>query len=724
MLIAIAALVLPANAPAQVPVLNVESLYGSSDFSTDQVRVSWLDDGRHYAVLEGDDDISDLYVVDISSGERSLLVSGADLIPPGADAPVTISTYEFSADGSKLLISTDVERIWRRSSQGTYYVWDLETKALTPVSTRPGHQQYAKLSPDATKVAFVRDNDIYVTELDSGRETALTEDGSENIINGTTDWVYEEELSLADGFRWSPDGRRIAFWRFDQTPIPEFYLLDQTTLYPTLNPVRYPKAGTANSEVKLGVVEIATGATIWIDAGAASEDYYLARMDFANSPDEIWFQKLNRHQNRMDLMLADVRSGESRVVMTDTDEAWIDIDFNSLVWIDDGKQFLYLSERDGYAHLYLFRRDGSLVRRLTSGDWEVLSTYGVDEERGIVYFSAAADGPLVRPLYSVGLNGRGLKRLTDPEGTHRISFDPTFSYYLDTYSSAGVPPTQTIRTANGEAVRTLADNKAIEETLAGLGLNSPEFITVPGADGVELNAWLIKPPDFDPSRSYPLLMYVYGGPGSQTVTDSWGGSRYLWHQILAAEGYLVASVDNRGTGARGAKFKKITYLNLGEYESADQIAAARHFAGLPYVDGDRIGIWGWSYGGYMASLTLFKGAGVFKAAIAGAPVTDWRLYDTIYTERYMRTPEENPEGYERSAPQAYADQLEGRLLLIHGTGDDNVHPQNTIQLVALLEEADKQFDLRLYPNQPHGIRGRNRQVNLYTMMTRFVLDNL
>jgi len=386
--------------------------------------------------------------------------------------------------------------------------------------------------------------------------------------------------------------------------------------------------------------------------------------------------------------------------------------------------FVYLSERDGYAQLYLFARDGSIVSKLTTGDWDVLNLYGVDERQKVVYFSAAADGPLSQPLYRVRLDGRDLTRISGPTGSHQVDFDPTYRYYVDTCSRAGMPPVQTLRRADGRVVRTLADNAAIRQKLDALELAPPEFLKIPLEGGVELNAWLIKPPDFDPGRRYPLLMYVYGGPGSQTVSDSWGGDRYLWHQFLAREGYLVASVDNRGTGARGARFKKMTYLNLGRYESQDQIAAARHFAALPYVDAGRIGIWGWSYGGYMAALCILKGADVFRAAISGAPVTDWRLYDTIYTERYMRTPQENPDGYAESAPLAYVDRLQGRLLLIHGTGDDNVHMQNTLQLVARLIEADRRFELRLYPNEPHGIRGETKRVNLYTLMTEFLQENL
>jgi dipeptidyl-peptidase-4 len=708
---------------AQEAGLTVERLYASQDFNTRQVQVRWANDGRYYTVVERDTQgLTDLYQVEIVSGDRQLLVRGTELLPPGADQPIGIDAYTFSVDHSKLLIATEQERIWRRSTRATYYVWEFANSTLTRVSANSGKQQYAKFSPNARQVAFVQDNNLYVTDLASGEEQALTSDGSENIINGTTDWVYEEELGLADGFRWSPNGERIAFWRFDQSPIETFYLIDETTLYPELKPVRYPKAGSDNSHVRLGVVEIGSGNTTWIDGSRVSQDGYIARMDFAANPNEIWFQRLNRHQNTMDLMIADVRTGESRSVMTDRDNSWVSI--NVPIWIKDGREFVYLSERDGYAQLYLFKRDGTPIRKITAGDWDVLNAYGIDEQNEVVYFTGAADGPLVRPLYRIGLDGDGFTRISETKGTHRISFDPSFTFFVDTYSEAGVPPVQTLRTANGDAVRTLADNAQLRSRIAALSLNPPEFTTISLENGLELNAWMIKPPDFDPSKQYPLLMYVYGGPGSQTVTDSWGGDRYLWHQLLATKGYLVASVDNRGTGARGVNFKKITYMHLGKYESYDQIAAAGHFASLPFVDGDRIGIWGWSYGGYMASLSVLKGGDVFKAAIAVAPVTDWRLYDTIYTERYMRTPDENPAGYKDSAPQTYAGDLKSDFLLVHGTGDDNVHPQNSYQLVELLENANKQFDFRIYPNKAHGIRGPGTRTNLFTLLTDFVLENL
>ncbi|OLC02075.1 MAG: hypothetical protein AUH78_22215 [Gemmatimonadetes bacterium 13_1_40CM_4_69_8] len=707
---------------AQAPALTVHSIWGTREFASDLVAPTWMKDGTAYTTTREDSaGHTDLYRVDALSGKTQLVVRGTDLVPPGAQQPVAIEEYSFSKDGAKLLIFTNSARVWRQNTKGTYYVWDFAAKRLTPVSEQPGYQMFAKFSPDGRMVGFVRANNIYVTDLATGAETGLTADGSDNVINGTSDWVYEEELDLRDAFRWSPDGRRIAFWRLDQTAIPRFYLIDADSLYPQLLPVRYPKSGMPNSEVKIGVVDLGTRQTTWVDVGG-DKDIYVAAMDFAGSPNEIWLTRLNRHQSRLDLLLADTQRGASRVIMTDADSAWVDA--NQPRWIDGGKQFLFVSERDGYDQVYLFNRDGSLVRRVTPGGWDVLHVYGVDEKKKVLYCSGAIDGPLGRPLVRIGLDGKGVTRISPEPGTHGVEFDPTFQLYVDTYSRAGVPPVQTLRRADGTLVRTLADNATLAARVAGLALARPEFITIKTADGVELNAWIIKPKGFDPSRRYPLLMNVYGGPGSQTVTDSWGGANYLWHQMLAHDGYLVASVDNRGTGARGARFMKMTYLHLGRYESADQIASARWFAAQPYVDPDRVGIWGWSYGGYMSSLSMFRGAGVFKAALAVAPVTDWRFYDTIYTERYMRTPEENAAGYAEGAPLAYADSLKGHFLLVHGTGDDNVHFQNSIRLVERLESANKQFDMRIYPNKTHSIAGGNTRENLYGLFTAWLEKNL
>jgi dipeptidyl-peptidase-4 len=706
----------------QAPPLTVHAIWGSREYASDLVDVAWMKDGKAYTALEDDaSGKTDLYRVDALTGTKQLLVRGADLVPPGGGKPIAIEEYRFSADGSKLLVFTNSARVWRQNTKGTFFVWDVPGRRLTPVSTRPGYQQFAKFSPDGRMVGFVRDNNLYVTELATGAETALTADGSENVINGTSDWVYEEELNLRDAFRWSPDGRRIAFWRLDQTAIRSFYLVNHDSLYPTLVAVRYPKAGTPNSTVKIGVTEIATGRTSWVDLGV-EQDIYIAAMDFADSPNELWLTRLNRHQNRLDVLLADATSGASRVITTDRDSAWVDA--HEPLWIGNGKQFLLLSDRDGYRQLYLFNRDGSLVRRVTPAGWDVLDVYGVDEAARALYFTGAIDGPLGRPVLRIGLDGNGLRRLSSELGTHAAAFDPMFRLYVDTYSRAGVPPVETLRRADGTLVRPLTGNLALLRKVDALRLRAPEFLKVPTPDGVDLNGWIIKPRDFDPAKRYPLLLFVYGGPGSQTVTDAWGGAPYLWHQMLAQDGYLVASVDSRGTGARGAKFQKMTYLHLGRYESADQIAAARWFGRQTFVSADRIGIWGWSYGGYMTSRTVLLGGAVFKAAIAVAPVTDWRFYDTIYTERYMRTPQENPTGYDESASLTYADSLKSSFLLVHGTGDDNVHFQNSERLVERLEAANKQFDMRIYPNKTHSIAGGATRENLYNLFTSWLKAHL
>jgi dipeptidyl-peptidase-4 len=707
---------------AQTTRLSVESIFGGDYYESDLVPVQWSAEGPYFTITEeGSTGGVDIYRLDARSGARQLLVRQSDLVPQGQRQPIEIESYEFSRDGSKLLIFTNSVQVWRQNTKGEFYVWDLSRKRLTPVSTQPGLQQFAKFSDNGRLVGFVRENNIFVTDLRSGRETQLTHDGSENIINGATDWVYEEELDLRDAFRFSPDGSRIAFWRFDQTVIKPFYMTDDLSLYPELLPVRYPKAGEANSEVRVGVVEISSGAVTWIDLGGEC-DIYVARMDFASSSDEVWLTRLNRHQNRLDLLLADVHTGESRVIFTDSDDAWVEN--NEPLWIRGGRQFLFQSERSGYNQVYLWDRDGTLVNRVTPGEWDVLGVYGFDDENDWLYYTGAGDGAAKRPLYRVDLDGRNFTRVSTESGSHEILFSADFSLYVDTYSTAGVPPTQTLLTADGRVVRTICDNRTLAERVQALNLPVPEFFSLPGADGTPLNAYIIRPQDFNPGRQYPLLMYVYGGPGSQTVRDSWGGQRYLWHQLLASDGYLVASVDNRGTGARGRDFKKQTYQRLGELEAADQIAAARYFGTQPFIAASRIGIWGWSYGGYMSLMSMFLGEGVFKAAIAGAPVTDWRLYDTIYTERYMRTPQENAGGYRNGAPLNHVAKLVGDLLVVHGTSDDNVHFQNTLQLVHYLEQAGKQFDMRIYPGQRHGFGGATTLVNQYELFTEWLRRKL
>jgi dipeptidyl-peptidase-4 len=706
---------------AQTTELSVATIFGDGEFASDLIEAKWTPDPMYFTVLEENGDLADLYRVDARSGDRQLLLRGTDLVPRGESTPIAIEEYEFSSDGSKLLIFTNSVRVWRSNTKGEYYVWDFNRRRLIAVGEREGLQMFAKFSPDGRYVGFVRDNNIFITEIRNGRERQLTFDGDENIINGTTDWVYEEELGLQDAFRFSPDSRKIAFWRLDQTVIKPFYMIDQLSLYPELMPVRYPKAGEANSEVRIGVVEISSRDATWIDLGEET-DIYVPRMDFAGSSDEVWFTRFNRHQNRLDLMLADVRTGESRIVTTETDDAWVE---NSMpLWIDNGVQFLLESERDGYNQVYRYDRSGTLINRVTPGEWDVLDVYGVDEQHDVLYFSGTGDGRAKRPLYRVSLDGAGFERVSSGSGSHDVDFNVDYSMYVDEYSTIGLPPTKTLHESDGATVRTLSDNQQLISRIQALAAAVPEFIRIPVRGGLELDGYIIRPPDFDVGKLYPVLMYVYGGPGSQRVRDSWGGDRYLWHQSLAQLGYLVVSVDNRGTGARGRDFKKQTYLKLGQYETEDQIAAARYLGSLPFVDNSRIGIWGWSYGGYMSLMSMFQGEGVFKAAISVAPVTDWRLYDTIYTERYMRTPRENPAGYRDGAPLNHAYKLSGDLLVVHGTGDDNVHAQNTIQLIQQLEDAGMQFDMRLYPNKTHSIAGAVTRVNLYSLFTRWLQENL
>ena len=700
--------------------LTVERIYGSDDFSGQSVSVRWMPDGLHWSTIDQDSaGHSELWQVDARTDQREKLVSAAELIKEGSEEPLQIEGYTFSTDGRRLLIFAESQQVWRARTKGHYYVFDFPTRRLIPVSDGDGWQMFAKLSPDGRQVAYVRDNDIFVNDLSSGEEQRLTFDGSETIINGTTDWVYEEELGLRDAFRWSPDGSKLAYWRFDQSPIRTYWLVDAMPLYPELNGVRYPKAGEANSTVRVGSVELASGETTWFDIGS-DEDIYIARMDWAASSDEVVIQRLNRHQSQLDLLLGDANTGQTSLLFSERDEAWLNAN-NDLHWIDNGEGFTWTSDRDGFSHVYLYDRSGRMVRQLTRGNWDVTALHGVDEAGGQIFFTAASESPTTRSVYRAPLEGGDMTRIAGGRGTHSARFSPDFSFFTDTYSSIGTPPvTRLRRVADGSEVRVLADNAELAGKLEGLDLREPEFFTVQGDDGSMLNAWIIKPRDFDPGKTYPLLLYVYGGPGSQTVRDSWGGTRYLWHQMLVRDGILVASVDNRGTGARGREFEKQVYLRLGQLETADQLAAIRQLGDLPYVDASRIGIWGWSYGGYMALMTSLLGGNHVAAAIAGAPVTSWELYDTIYTERFMRTPQENPEGYSIGAPLTHAEGLEGELLIIHGTADDNVHPQNTLKMVSELEQAGKQFDMRLYPGQRHGVRGRVLSVNLYEMMTAFL----
>lgn len=720
--VAVAPIPMRAQADAE---MTLEQIHGSGDLSARAWTGTWMADGESWARIDTNEAGTSLVRVDADDGDIEALVASSELILDGADEPLVIESFTFSPDETRVLLFTNSTQVWRSRTRGLFWVFDLDSRTLTPVSRNPGWQMFAKFSPDGSRVAFVRDHDLYLTDLATGAERRLTRDGSESIINGTTDWVYEEELGLRDAFRWSPDGRRIAYWQLDQSPVQDFALLDETSLYPEVSAVRYPKAGTANSTVRVGSLDLETGVTTWFRTDP-DDAYYIARMEWAASAEEVMIQTLDRHQSRLELLLGDAATGDTRSILVEESATWVDVS-DDFAWIDGGARFIWTSDRDGWQHIYLYGRDGGLERQLTSGEWDVTGVSGIDEDEGRIFFSAAYRGPLGRSVLAVDYEGEVTPILDGERGTYGATFSPDFERVIHTYSTIDRPPVVTLarlRRDEAREIRVLEDNAALVARLEGFGLAAPEFMTVDAADGTPLNGYIIKPADFDEDGSYGLLMYVYGGPGSQTAVDSWGGSRYVWHQFLAQRGVLVASVDNRGTGARGRDFKKQTYLRLGELETADQLAAARQLGALPYVDAGRVGIWGWSYGGYMTLMTTLQARGAIAAGVSVAPVTDWKLYDTIYTERYMRTPAENAAGYRAGAPLEYADQLEAPLLIIHGTGDDNVHSQNTIQMIDALEQAGKQFDMRLYPNKRHAIAGGPTRLNLFEYISRFIFRHL
>lgn len=675
-----------------------------------------MKDGQHYcSTVKGN-----ILIYSYKTGEVvDTLVRGSDLIPTGEDKPLSVRSYTLSQDEEKVLIPTDTERIYRWSSKSNYYIWDIRKKELSELSVN-GKQRLADFSPDGTKVAFVRENNLYLKDLASGAEKQLTEDGLDgHIINGTTDWVYEEEFGFTKGFFWSPDGKKIAYYRFDESEVVEYDLQMWGDLYPSTYKYKYPKAGEDNSLVTIHVYDLEKEESTAVDIGSET-DQYIPRIKWTKNPDLLSIQRMNRLQNKLEILLADTQTAKSKVIYEENNKYYIDIT-DHLTFIDDD-HFLMSSEADGYFHIYYYDFEGNLIKQLTSGNWDITDIAGYDAKRKLVFFEAAQSSPLNREVLSVNLKG-DIKLLSSRTGTNHARFSSNFDYFINTYSDANTPSYITLNRYNGKEVRVIKDNQALIDKVKEYGYTNREFFTIPVEDGIELNAWKILPKDFDPSRKYPVLMYVYGGPGSQTVSNSWGGGQ-LWYQMLAQQGIVCISVDNRGTGYRGEEFKKMTYLQLGKYETIDQIAAAKYMASLPWVDEDRIGIFGWSYGGFMATLCLTKGADIFDVGIAVAPVTNWKYYDNIYTERFMRTPQENPEGYEDNSPINFTDQLQGKYMLVHGTADDNVHVQNAIDLITALVNSDKDFDLMLYPNKNHGIYGGNTRYHLYQRLTNFLLDNL
>ncbi len=633
-----------------------------------------------------------------------------------------IDSYTFSPDEKSILIANNTNQIFRHSFTADYYLYDTTTKKVSKVFDF--QVQEPTFSPDGKKIAFARDNNLFVYDIVSKQITAITSDGKKNsVINGITDWVYEEEFAFVRAFDWSKDSKKVAYIRFDESQVPEFSMsMFKKDLYPTVETFKYPKAGEKNSEVSLHIYDIASKGTQKVNLSQYA-DFYIARMKWTNEANVLSAQVLNRHQDNLDLLFIDGNSGATKVALNEKDKAYIDVTDN-LTFLKDNS-FIWTSEKDGFNHIYLYDKTGKLKNQVTKGNWEVTNYYGFDEKNNTVFYQSVENGSINRDVYSINLNGKNKVRLSKSTGTNAATFSPNFQYFITTFSSATQPTTYTLNEAKkGAQVQVIENNEVLATKLKGYDLPAKEFFVLKTAKGNELNAWILKPKDFDPNKKYPVFMYQYSGPGSQQVNNDWNGSDDYWFQMLAQQGYIVACVDGRGTGFKGAAFKKVTQKELGKYEVEDQIDAAKVIGNYPYVDKNRIGIWGWSYGGFMASNCILKGADVFKMAIAVAPVTNWRFYDSIYTERYMQTPQENATGYDENSPINHVNKLKGKYLLIHGSGDDNVHVQNSMQMIEALIQANKQFDSQIYPDKNHGIYGGKTRIQLYTKMTNFIKENL
>ncbi|MHA7108549.1 S9 family peptidase [Sunxiuqinia elliptica] len=640
------------------------------------------------------------------------------------------SAYSFSDDETKILLTTEREQIYRHTFSANYYVWNSVTEELAPLSEK-GKQQEATFSPNGERVAFVRDNNIFIKTLRFGTENQVTNDGQKNaIINGVPDWVYEEEFAFSKAFAWSPDSKFLAYIRFDETDVKEYSMkmfqgkspsLKENASYPGEYTYKYPKAGEQNSLISVFSYDLKSKTKIEVDLGEET-DIYVPRLKWTADANDLAVFRLNRRQNKIDVLFANPHTGDSRLFFTEKNDRYIGEDFlDDFIFLPDNDYFVVNSERDGFSHLYLYDRQGFEVRQLTQGEYDVTDFYGFDSKKKIFYYQAAKKSPMQREVYYVSLDKKKQGTLSPKEGTNKAVFSSGFQYFINEYTSLDTPKTFSLYDNKGSLVRVLEDNKALNEKLSEYTISSKSFFNFETSEGVSLNGWMIKPLNFDESKQYPVVMTQYSGPNSQQVLDRWSVS---WYNYLAQEGFLVVCVDPRGTGARGQDFRKVTYMQLGKYESDDQVEAARYLTTLPYVDKNNISIWGWSYGGFMTLLSMEKGGDLFKAGVAIAPVANFKFYDTVYTERFMRTPLENPDGYEDNAPLNHPEGITGRLLLIHGSADDNVHLQNTMEMAEALVQANVQFDMAIYTNRNHGIYGGNTRMHLYQRVTDFLKNQL
>lgn len=701
--------------------ITLEDIWSKGTFRTDYVYgLRSMNDGLHYTTLDRDRGGQVINKYSYKTGDLvEPILQSIVLTPDESGKPLNIESYSFSADETKLLIGTELEPVYRHSTKGYYYVYDLKSEKLLPL-TEGSKQRLAEFSPDGKRVAFVKDNNLFIKSFETGAEVQVTKDGEWNkIINGGTDWVYEEEFGFDQAFFWSPDGLNIAYYKFNEEDVKQFQMAMYGSLYPEQYQFKYPKAGEKNAKVEIEIYNLAQNKVTKAKVGIYE---YIPRIQWANAQN-LAVITLNRNQNDLNLYLVNATTGEGKTILNETNETYIDITDN-WYFLPNNNGFIWTSEEDGFHHIYKYDIDGKNKFQITKGNWDIEKVLGVDAQNALVFYSSAEVHSTERNIFSIGLNGKNKRNLTPQKGWNDANFSKGFKYFINYFSNASTPYQITLHDNKGKLIRTLKTNENLAKKLKEFNISPIEFLPLQVDETTTLNAYLIKPVNFDPNKKYPVLMHVYGGPGSQTVKNQWLGANYFWHQLLAQNGYIIVSVDNRGTGAKGAEFKKITYKQLGKYETEDQINAAKKIAEYPFVDASRIGIWGWSYGGYMSSLCLFKGAETFKTAIAVAPVTNWRFYDSIYTERYMQTPQDNASGYDDNSPINYVEQLNGNYLLVHGSADDNVHYQNTMEMINALVKANKQFDLMIYPDKNHGIYGGNTRYHLYKKMTDYLMNNL
>ncbi len=704
--------------------LTLEDIYQKQVFAERYVDgFRWMRNDNYYTTLKQDDVSGLQYIIKyetLTGRSVDTLYNSEEFIATDGEMLI-INDYSFGPNEQKVLLSVDKESIYRRSSKAFYYVYDLQKNEIERL-TKGRKESYATFSPDGKYIAFVRNNNLILIDINTAKVRQVTHDGLANhIINGMGDWVYEEEFSLSKAFYWSPDGKRIAFFTFDETQVKEYNMQLWGGLYPKDFRFKYPKAGEHNSKVSISVFCVDDNSIIRMDTGEET-DIYIPRIKWLPDGHKLSIIRMNRLQNKLEILHANVKTGRSEVIYLEKSETYVDLNYtDDLTYLSDGS-FVKSSERDGYKHIYYYADGGKLIGQITTGNWEVSDLIAVDEKRKMLYFVSTEYSPLERHLYKISLTGKRKTRISKFDGVNHPVFSSGASYFLNRNNSSSTPTKITLHKSNGDLIRILEDNKVLQKTAKDYGLATKEFFSFITIDSVHLNGYMLKPADFDPLKQYPVLMEVYGGPGSQNVQNSWG--HQYWHHLLTQKGYIIVSVDNRGTGGRGRAFKHCTYKNLGKLEAFDQIQAAKYLGALPFVDAHRIGIWGWSYGGYMSALVLFKGHEYFKTAISVAPVTSWRFYNTIYTERYLQRPQDNPDGYDDYTPLAHASELTGAFFLIHGTGDDNVHFQNSIELQRTLILAGKQFKSLYFPDKKHGISGGNSSYYLFKMMTDFILKEL